>query len=131
MGRSVPGRPQRVLLGSTTFLKTQFGADPWEMSLEQGILLLCSITAHILQVLPPTLPSPASSGCPRGLAGERLEGGDMLEPQHLSPPSAFKAPRLWRPGQACVVPAWPGALANLHGPTIQPHFDIESLLSHV
>ena len=46
MGRSVPGRPQRVLLGSTTFLKTQFGADPWEMSLEQGILLLCSVTAH-------------------------------------------------------------------------------------
>ena len=106
MGRSVPGRPQRVLLGSTTFLKTQFRADPWEMSLEQGILLLCPVTAHILQVLPPTLPSPGSSGHPRGLAGERLEGGDMLEPEHLSPPSAFKG--------SLAVASW----AGLHGSSL-------------
>ena len=106
MGRYVPGRPQRVLLGSTTFLKTQFRADPWEMSLEQGILLLCPVTAHILQVLPPTLPSPGSSGHPRGLAGERLEVGDMLEPEHLSPPSAFKG--------SLAVASW----AGLHGSSL-------------
>ena len=72
------------------FSRLSSGLTSLETSLEQGILLLCPIMAHILQVLSQTLPSPGSSGRPRGLVGERLEGRDILEPEHLSPPSAFK-----------------------------------------
>ena len=48
--------------------------------------------------------------------GERLEGRDTLEPEHLSPPSAFKGSSAVASGQACMVPAWPGAPANFPRP---------------